>query len=141
MRRYYDNNKDALLEKGRKYYSENKEDCAAQNREYRAKNKEKLRPFSVRDASKRRAAKQNAVPPWYGELDLLVELEAADLCQRRRESTGIEWEVDHMIALRSTVACGLHCAINLQVITRAQNRRKKNKMILTEPGEWILALP
>ena len=86
---------------------------------------------------KRRARKLNATPSWYGELDEFVMREAADLCLLRELATGIAWQVDHMVPLQAKLACGLHCAANLQVIPAALNAGKRNKMIYMEPLEWL----
>ena len=85
----------------------------------------------------RRARKSQAVPPWFGELDDLVMVEASDLARVREVSTGIPWEVDHMVPMAARIASGLHCAANIQVIPNAVNRSKRNRLVLTHPGEWI----
>ena len=81
----------------------------------------------------RRAAKKKAIPTWFSEFDEFVIEEAFDLCQKREIATNIKWTVDHMIPLQSKVACGLHCAENIQVIPESLNAAKRNKMILTIP--------
>ena len=35
-------------------------------------------------------------------------------------------QVDHIIPLQSDPVCGLHCWANLQLMSRADNRRKSN---------------
>jgi hypothetical protein len=42
-----------------------------------------------------------------------------------------------MIPLRAREACGLHVAANLQVIPASINQAKRNRLVLTRPGEWI----
>jgi hypothetical protein len=42
-------------------------------------------------------------------------------------STGIPHEVDHIIPLRGINVSGLHVENNLQVITKAENRAKRNR--------------
>ncbi|BCP56279.1 hypothetical protein K32_48960 [Kaistia sp. 32K] len=59
------------------------------------------------------------------------------LARIRREVTGIEWAVDHAIPLAARHACGLHVASNCQVIPSYLNNRKHNKLIMTEPFDWI----
>lgn len=86
---------------------------------------------------KRRARLKGAVPPWFGEFDELVLVEAAELCTRRAAVTAMPWEIDHMIPLLATRASGLHCASNVQVIPQWLNRTKNRRMILTQPREWL----
>ncbi|SAL03207.1 hypothetical protein AWB77_06736 [Caballeronia fortuita] len=104
--------------------------------QYMRDNKERY----VHYATRRRAAKLRAIPAWYGELDEFVMEEAALLCRIRRELTGVIWHVDHMIPLRAKDACGLHWSANVQLLPGAINASKSNRMILTEPREWILHL-
>lgn len=85
----------------------------------------------------RRAQIANATPPWFGELDELAMVEAADLCRLRHAATGLHWEADHMVPLRAKHASGLHCWSNIQVIPRSMNRGKRNRMKWTEPGAWL----
>ncbi|MDT9046431.1 hypothetical protein RSW36_25105 [Escherichia coli] len=88
--------------------------------------------------SRRRARKLNASAGWDAELTDFVECEAFDLAHMRERATGITWDVDHMIPLAARNACGLHVWNNLQVIPAAMNGAKHNKMMWTEPGEWIV---
>lgn len=76
--------------------------------------------------SKRRAvAKMHRTPSW-ADLDAIraVYEEAA----RVTEQTGIPHEVDHIIPLQGERVSGLHVHQNLQVIERAANRSKRNRM-------------
>lgn len=100
------------------------------------KSKQRKAAISLAAVHKRNAAKLNATPGWYGELDEFVTREAADLCRLRELATGVAWQVDHMVPLQAREACGLHCAANLQVIPARMNISKKNRMIFTEPFEW-----
>lgn len=51
------------------------------------------------------------------------------LARLRTELTGIEWQVDHIIPLRSKIVCGLHTEQNLQVIPAIENARKSNSLL------------
>lgn len=95
------------------------------------------KPYYMARSQERRAKKLAAMPGWFGELDRLVMTEAARLVQSRRDATGICWQADHMIPLAASRACGLHVATNIQVIPARMNKAKGNKMIFTNPGEWI----
>ena len=86
-----------------------------------------------------RAARTQSVPSWYGEWDELVLLEANALAAERAECTGIAWHVDHMIPLKAKGVCGLHCAANIQVIPATLNTHKCNRLLYTEPLEWLRA--
>jgi hypothetical protein len=90
--------------------------------------------------AKRRARHKSAVPAWYGEFDRFVISEAFDIAKARSASTGVEWEVDHMVPFAAKNACGLHCASNIQVIPAKLNSSKKNRMIFTEPLQWLGAI-
>ena len=43
------------------------------------------------------------------------------------ESTGIRYEVDHIIPLTNKLVCGLHNEFNLQILPMSENRLKNNK--------------
>lgn len=73
-----------------------------------------------------------------GEFDVLVRSEAKDLCKTREAETGILWDPDHMLPLRAKTVSGLDCACNIQVIPAKLNRSKKNKVLYTERGEWLM---
>ena len=90
--------------------------------------------------AKRRASERNAMPGWVDEFDELVFAEATDLVQRRNLTTGIKWEVDHMLPLQAKTVSGLHVAENLQVIPQRFNSAKQNRLMYTEVGEWVRAL-
>lgn len=139
-REYNEKNKEWLSEKARQRYAQNKEEILEKNRQNRSANKDKYRPGKRMRCAKRRASKVKAIPTWHGEFDRFVELEAHDLSIKRLAATGIDWNMDHMIPLQSDMASGLHCAYNFQVIPKLMNIRKNNRLILTEPGEWIMEL-
>ena len=88
----------------------------------------------------RRATLKNRTPLWFGEFDKFVMVEAAHLCELRKISTGIDWQVDHMLPLQGKEVSGLHCGINIQVIPSFLNTSKSNKMIYTECFDWISSI-
>ncbi|SAL03149.1 hypothetical protein AWB77_06720 [Caballeronia fortuita] len=133
MRAYNEKNKESAAAKSKIRYTENRDTKRAKAREWAKLNPGKRRAQHI----ERKARKKSATPPWYGEWDIFVMQEAGDLCVRRGEVTGREWHIDHMIPLRARNASGLHCASNVQVIPAALNMAKKNKMILTQPLEWL----
>lgn len=138
---------DRLLENDPELYRKKVEEKRAYRERFRAENpdydvryKQENRDKVLAINAKRRSAKRQRLPSWFGEIDQFAMTEAADLAKRRESITGQEWHVDHMIPLMARKASGLHCASNLQVIPATLNLQKNNKMIFTEPGEWIKAL-
>lgn len=71
------------------------------------------------------AKKLNATPKW-ADLKAIeaVYAEAAYL----RETTGVRYEVDHIYPLQGKLCCGLHVHQNLQILPKAENIRKHNRM-------------
>lgn len=49
------------------------------------------------------------------------------LAALRTKTTGIRWEVDHIVPLVHPQVCGLHVETNLRVIPAIENRRKGNR--------------
>ncbi len=107
-------------------------------RELRARWAERNPETVARLYQARKEAELRARPAWFTkEWDEFVMREALDLAKRRKRATGFAWERDHMVPLQCKDACGLHCAENIQVIPRALNNWKYNRLELTRPGEWI----
>lgn len=126
-------NKERVAEYKRAWQERNPNKSKVAIANWKSRNKAKIAARTRYDQIKL----TGAVPPWYGEIDELVAVEAHDLAWLRRKTTGISWSVDHMIPLKSKVACGLHCADNLQVIPLAMNVKKHTKLQLTQPFEWL----
>lgn len=126
----------------------NKEKVSKYQKEWKATNKEKInlnkkqwdknnKEIVARYSANNRAKRKNAIPKWFGEIDEFIISEAFDLALKRSKLTGIKWHVDHMIPLNAKNACGLHCGINIQVIPDKMNFYKNNRMIFTNPNEWV----
>ena len=130
---YRDERKEERATKMREYYAQNVEARAAYQKRYLEDN----RAVVYERLHKRRARKLNATPSWFDELDEMVLREAADLCMLREAATGAPWHIDHMIPLQARNACGLHWRANIQVIPQRLNASKSNRMVLTEPLEWL----
>lgn len=109
---YRDNNRESLRERGKLASSI-----------YRKKNTDKRSEL----CAKRRARKNQAIPSWSNdEFNLFVISEAYSLSKLRKDLTGIDWHVDHIIPLKNDLVCGLHVWNNLQVITSFDNIKKSN---------------
>jgi len=152
-KKYHKDNSAAIAEKSKKRYEANKKEYSIKSKErykltflrvgevskvwyeankdrkqklskiWKITNKDKVAGYTA----KRRAAKLNAIPSWFGELDELVLSEAYSLAKHREELTGVKWHVDHIVPLQGKLVSGLHCADNIQVITAAENLSKSNK--------------
>ena len=132
----------------RAHYTANKEYHAEKHARYHAENRQKLidyaasrnkeNPVAANLANQKLRAKRiKRVPCWYGELDDFVISEALSLCKDREACTGIKWHVDHMLPLNGESVSGLHVWSNVQCIPGFLNSHKKNRLIMTEPMQWI----
>jgi hypothetical protein len=89
---------------------------------YYSKNKW-LNVFKV---NKRRSIKLKATPKW-ADLDKIRCI--YELAAKLTKEKGCPYEVDHIIPLQGENVSGLHVHNNLQILTRSENRSKKNKVI------------
>jgi 5-methylcytosine-specific restriction endonuclease McrA len=92
----------------------NRERDAANVARWKAENPERV----VADLAHRRAMKLRATPAWANQ-DLIYSF------YRMAKVFGME--VDHIIPLISKKVCGLHSEHNLQLLTKGENSRKRNK--------------
>ena len=132
--RYHDANRDRQLERMRRNNAERR---PAINRAMRANYAANPDRYGARDSA-RRAAEVAAMPDDFGEFDEFVIAEAYAACRRRRAMTGYAWHVDHMVPLSRG---GAHAWHNVQVIPAWLNLWKRNRRVLTRPGEWVVHLP
>lgn len=133
MRVYNENNKDKHSKVAKKRYQLNIEEKRLESRIWAKNNRPKRRA----QHAKRRLAVKNSTPFWYSELDEFVFNESNELSILRSVATGFDWHVDHMVPLRAKTVCGLHVWNNFQVIPAKINIAKRNKLIFTEPFEWL----
>lgn len=112
-REYRKENADKRREYNRTFVETNREWYLAYKRDWARKNK-KGALYSAR----RRTAKLKATPPW-------VDRKAIDQIY---EQCPPGYEVDHIHPLQGINFCGLHVPWNLQYLTIAENRRKKNRL-------------
>jgi hypothetical protein len=73
--------------------------------------------------------KQKAAPPWLdqNQIDQITAFYA--MAQRLTTDRGVKHEVDHIEPLNGAISCGLHVPWNLQVLTREENRAKRNSLL------------
>ena len=123
-RRSHKANKEKRNEYSRKYRAENLEHMRHLGREWSKNNLDKARIYNAN----RRAAKLQATPIWASdEFESFAIDEMYELAYARKESTGFDWHVDHIVPMRSSRVCGLHCVANLQVIPAVENHAKGNR--------------
>ena len=118
-------NIERFKERDKKYYAENKEKIKEYKKEWNKNNLDKRRDSVAR----RRAAKMQRTPCWLTEYDRALIQRKYTLAQKKTESTGERWVVDHILPLRGELVSGLHVPANLRVIKETTNARKYNKYI------------
>jgi hypothetical protein len=77
----------------------------------------------------RRSRKIQACPKWVTKEDHERIKETYKKAISLSKTTGIKFEVDHIIPLQGEIVCGLHVPWNLQVIPKSENIKKSNKLV------------
>ena len=134
-------NKDKVRNYVKKWNNENKEKRKSIVESWRRRNPEKVAIMSSKAGKKwhinnrdkravinarRRAILLNQLDP---NQDINKIKSFYEEARRITKETGIPHEVDHIIPLQGEKIRGLHTHTNLQIITRHENRSKKNKTI------------
>lgn len=116
-KRHYEKNRDAAILAASERQKSNPEQACAASKKWRVNN----RPADAAMRARRRSQQRSATPGWAKpEKIAAIYILAADLGM----------EVDHVIPLRGVNVCGLHVETNLQLLTRADNIKKGNRMPL-----------
>jgi len=119
---YRDRNRELLRQKNKEYRDANKQLNCDRLRSWRLENP----GLSNHYKAKRRATKRLATPFW-SETDLIKEVYIK--ARALTESTGISYQVDHIVPLCNELVCGLHVIANLQILPWYENASKHNKLI------------
>jgi hypothetical protein len=107
----------------KKYRAKYRKENAQYFTNYYAANKSKI----FANTRKRQAALMQRTPKWLDCVDYF-EMECVYVYCGALRSTGLKYEVDHIVPLQGRVASGLHVPSNLQVISEFANRSKANRM-------------
>lgn len=116
------------------YVEANRDKYKELNSNWSKRNKEKIYLKSI----KRRLKKFNAQLPCLTPNDLNWIAQIYNQRDMLRSITGNIYHVDHAIPLQGEGVCGLHVPWNLVLLPRAENIRKKNKVLISE---WIALTP
>ena len=119
MRLYYLANKERVRKVAKAWRSGNPNKAALSRLQWRQNNPGHAGYL----VAKRRALKKNATPKW---LTAEQKQEIKSL-YRRAKLEGKQ--VDHIVPLSHKRVCGLHVPWNLQLLTKAANTKKGNKLL------------
>lgn len=125
MREYRKKRPEKALEWSRKHHEDNKEKRLAAARAYKKKKRAEMTALQ----RKRHCGKLRRTPKW---ADKKAIQSIYRYCATLRKSTGIRYEVDHIIPLQGEFVSGLHVASNLQILTKTENLKKNNKWPLQQ---------
>ena len=140
------NRREGVKDRKNAWYQENREQVvqtaatrpAHVKREYRNAWKETHKVQIRADTKARRRKHREATLPWLSRKQKSEIRQLYQIAITMTQTTGEQYDVDHIYPLRSEVVCGLHVPWNLRVITQQQNLQKSNT--LPEDGE-ALAFP
>lgn len=78
-------------------------------------------------ASSRRDAVRTATPKWLTKVQKRAIIQFFKGARELTETTGVPYDVDHIVPIKGKSVCGLHVPWNLQVLPRQANRNKSNR--------------
>lgn len=134
---YYQTNKERLSSANRKWAEDHPSTVSGYKKKWRQNNMDKIKSsreiYQQRTLAQhahyeaaRRARKLQATPNWLTPNDWKWTKWYYTHARTMSILTGISYHVDHIIPLRGTHVCGLHCPTNLQVIPGHENMTKSN---------------
>lgn len=139
MKHYAASDPDRRRHQTKRYREAPESKAASSTKRWRSANPERVsdgfrawvaaNPGKARERlARRRAAEVRATPKWLTE-EQIAQMEAVYAeAARITQETGIKHDVDHAIPLQGKNVCGLHVPWNLQVMTRAGNQSKGNRI-------------
>lgn len=139
LRKWREKNREMINAYHRDYAKRNSGKRRKIENAWKDKNPEKVKTYNAKAGKKwsqnNRGKRQSSIrarqisklerTPLYADLCKISEFYA--LASKLTIETGIPHEVDHIVPLQGEFVSGLHVHTNLQILTREENRRKKNK--------------
>ena len=119
----FEKKKDFRLAQMKANYESKKEEYSARMCDWREKNKHKQAAYS----SKKRAEMLLRTPKWLDDHAFQKIEEFYYTAHMLGMHTGEQYHVDHIVPLRGKFVSGLNVPWNLQILTKTDNLRKKNK--------------
>lgn len=116
-------NPEKYAARSREWKRANPEKCAQYMMEWKREN----RAYCTAQQQQREAKKRSATPAWANQFFIEEAYELARLRTQQKTGGVDEWQVDHIVPLKSKLVCGLHVENNLQVIPAVDNRSKNNR--------------
>ena len=90
---------------------------------YTELNRSKINEYNAQ----RRHERLGAIPSNIRDVDKSTIKDVYELAKEQSLELNKKFEVDHIIPLKNKNICGLNVSWNLQILTREDNSRKKNK--------------
>ena len=104
-------------QQSRDFYARTTSERRAKVKAWQKSNPEKHNSYSAQG----KIVKLRACPPWVNR----VEIQSV---YRSAKQNGMQ--VDHIVPLRHSLVCGLHVPWNLQLLSKAENCRKRNRFVV-----------
>lgn len=143
----------ANKEKVKQRTGENKKEKAEYMKNWRAKNRDHINKYKVKNQRSNKKATYARIKKYHctekGKLSLALHRDIyrartkeaslkmydakamADIyrsCKLLTRTTGIKYEVDHIIPIVHEKVSGLHVSWNMQIMKKEENRKKSNKL-------------
>ena len=130
IERWRAGNRERILSQARAWQKAHLQRARASTKAWVKTHPEKMAAKSARQY----AAKTKAAPAWLTPNQNREIANCYALAKSIEKISGVEMNVDHIIPLRGKTVCGLHVPWNLQILSKADNIRKGNKLIAKEKG-------
>ena len=121
-KRSYEKHGQAKKEKNRAWYAENLTQQRQRCKQWSSANRGK-RSAAL---AKRRAALIQRTPKWLTREDFESINFIYEMARALEVATGVPHHVDHEYPLQGVLVSGLHCPLNLQILTAEENVKKRN---------------